>query len=119
MSAPATGDVTEEEEEFEVGDILNHKWHMHQGQFHYLVQWVGYPDSSNTWEPESNMKHAKRKVQEYWNEHANLSDARSHLPARHHRPDRPPPEGGWRWRTARALRRSIAYRWEEFLFVFA
>ena len=49
-------DLTDGQEEHEVEAIVAHK---RQGQrYRYLVKWVGYPTSENTWEPEVNLKHS-------------------------------------------------------------
>ena len=49
-------DLIEGDNEYEVEAIIAHKkW----GRgFRYLIKWVGYPISDNTWEPESNLKGA-------------------------------------------------------------
>ena len=49
-------DVINNEEEFEVEAILAHKGTGNRTR--YLVKWVGYPTSENTWEPAANLSNA-------------------------------------------------------------
>ena len=32
---------------------------------YYLVQWAGYPDSENTWEPKTNLKNIKHMIEDF------------------------------------------------------
>ncbi|KIN98838.1 hypothetical protein M404DRAFT_30992 [Pisolithus tinctorius Marx 270] len=48
--------LVDDEIEWEVEAILNHKTDGHRGQRRYLVKWKGFPHSSNTWEPEEHIK---------------------------------------------------------------
>lgn len=57
----------EEETEFEVESILDHKAKSRTTE--YLVKWLGYPDSENTWEPETNLGNCRQKIQQYWKKH--------------------------------------------------
>ena len=51
------------QEEHEVDPIVAHK---RQGQkYQYLVKWLGYPTSENTWEPEVNLKHSAEILKAY------------------------------------------------------
>ncbi|BGP09140.1 Chromatin-associated protein swi6 [Rhodotorula toruloides] len=53
----------EEEEEYEVNEILDHK---RKGKtMTYYVSWVGYDEEDNTWEPAANF-HAPDKIEAYW-----------------------------------------------------
>lgn len=42
-----------EEEVYDVEKIVKHR--MHKGRKQYLIKWVGYPDSDNTWEDIENL----------------------------------------------------------------
>ena len=42
-------DIINELEEYEVESIINHRGGKRRRE--YLVKWVGYPSSENTWEP--------------------------------------------------------------------
>ena len=56
----------EEETEFEVEKILQHRTSSNQGPTEYLVKWKGYPDEENTWEPETNLANCRQKLSQYW-----------------------------------------------------
>jgi transposase InsO family protein len=52
---------TEEEDEFEVEKILAKRG------TEYLVKWLGYPDSENTWEPRTNLSNCQEKLKQFEN----------------------------------------------------
>ena len=57
-------DIIDDEEEYEVETILEHRGGKRKNRRQYLVKWKGYPDT--TWEPRSNlMKHAAESVLQY------------------------------------------------------
>ena len=62
----------EEENEFEVEEILDHRGHPLQTihdydtRHEYLVKWLGYEHSENTWEPENNLQNCQEKLRQYW-----------------------------------------------------
>jgi transposase InsO family protein len=57
---------TEEDNEFEVEKILDHRrYGVRASENEYLVKWLGYDDSENTWEPETNLDNCKQMVQQY------------------------------------------------------
>jgi hypothetical protein len=57
-------DLINGEEEYKVECIVSH-WHFRRSQkLQYLIKWVGYPKSDNTWESEDNM-HAPELVKAY------------------------------------------------------
>ena len=45
---------TKEDNEFEVEKIINYR-DIDNGR-EYLVKWKGYPDTDNTWEPDTNLQ---------------------------------------------------------------
>ena len=57
-------DLVEGEAEWEVEAILAHQYFGRQKKLQYLVKWLGYPDSDNTWEPVENL-HADDLTQDY------------------------------------------------------
>lgn len=42
----------ESEPEYEVEEIRDHQFVKSSGKYKFLVKWLGYPSSENTWEPE-------------------------------------------------------------------
>lgn len=60
MPPPVTTDDTEE---WEVEAIINDR--RHYGKKQYLVKWLGYPSSDNTWEPEENIANATEALSAY------------------------------------------------------
>ncbi|HVX00592.1 MAG TPA: chromo domain-containing protein, partial [Candidatus Babeliaceae bacterium] len=60
-------EIVEEQEEYEVEAIRNHRMRKYKGQMHkqYLVKWKGYPEWESTWEWWDTLTHAKRLVKEY------------------------------------------------------
>jgi len=50
------------DEEYEVEEVCGKK--RIDGDLYYFVKWKGYPDASNTWEPEENI-YAKDKIEEF------------------------------------------------------
>ena len=56
------------EEEYKVETIISHKGS--PGRRKYLTAWKGYPSSENTWEPESNLRHALEILGDYKRSHS-------------------------------------------------
>ena len=56
------------EEEYEVETIISHKGS--PGRRKYLTAWKGYPSSENTWELESNLRHAPEILGDYKRSHS-------------------------------------------------
>src|ERR1700742_420276 len=42
-----------------------HKSELFKGETKYLVKWVGYPSSENTWEPLDHLDHAQELLDEF------------------------------------------------------
>ena len=54
-----------DDQQYEVEAILNHRKIGKTTE--YLIKWVGYDDSENTWEPEKNViENSKEMLQSYW-----------------------------------------------------
>ncbi len=49
-------DLMHDEEQYEVKAIRSHQRQGRGKQLQYLVKWMGYPESNNTWEPTSNLQ---------------------------------------------------------------
>ena len=60
-------DLIDAEEEYEVESIINHR--RRYGKIQYLIRWKGYPLSDSSWEPTSNLTHAKSLLQAYKRRH--------------------------------------------------
>jgi hypothetical protein len=61
-------ELIDREEEYQVERIMGH-WRMGRGnKLQYLVKWVGYPDSDNTWEPVTQI-HALDLIKHYQQQH--------------------------------------------------
>jgi len=58
--------VVDREEEWEVEEILNSRWH--RKRFQFLVKWKGFRREHNSWEAASNVK-APDLVAEYYRKH--------------------------------------------------
>lgn len=57
---------------WEVEKIVEHK-KLKNGKYKYLVKWVGYNDSDNTWEPQNNLRLINKSEmstlkKKYWSE---------------------------------------------------
>lgn len=52
-AADVPGVVEGDEEEFEVENIMDKR--KRQGGTEYLIKWLGYDATHNTWEPEENL----------------------------------------------------------------
>jgi hypothetical protein len=61
-----TADVNLDElQEYVVEKILNHR--NRNNKWEYLVKWLNYDESQNTWEPKDNFNKKSSCIQEYWN----------------------------------------------------
>jgi transposase InsO family protein len=54
---------TEEDNVFQVEKIIAQRGNNHQKEF--LVKWLGYDDSENTWEPETNLTNCQQLLAQY------------------------------------------------------
>ena len=52
------------EEEYEVEEIINHRHTGRNRKKQYLVKWIGYPPSENSWVDESDL-HSPDLLEEY------------------------------------------------------
>ena len=55
--------LVDDEEEYEVERILDKRTRRRKVQ--YLVKWLGYPDSDNTWEPIAHLRHAQDLIDDF------------------------------------------------------
>jgi hypothetical protein len=61
-------ELIEGEEEYQVEHIMGHRRTGRGNKLQYLVKWVGYPDSDNTWEPFAQI-HAPNLIKHYQKQH--------------------------------------------------
>ena len=57
-------DLINEEEEYEVERVVNHRYHGRSRQLQYLIKWKRYPESDNTWESNDQV-HAPDLLKDY------------------------------------------------------
>jgi len=57
-------DLINDEEQYEVEQIHNHRYFGHNRTLQYLIHWKGYPNSDDTWEPAADT-HAPNLVKAY------------------------------------------------------
>jgi hypothetical protein len=62
-------DIVEGEPEWEVEKVLNARFANNRLMF--LVKWLGWPDSENSWEEERNLENAKDIVENFYKSHPN------------------------------------------------
>jgi len=62
-SGSKSGSGSEEEEEYEVEDIRDKKFR--NGQWEYLIKWVGWESDTNTWEPKEHLDDCPDKLEEF------------------------------------------------------
>jgi hypothetical protein len=60
---PPPPDIIENALEFEVDKVLGSRWY--RNQLRYLVQWKGYTENENTWEPLDNLGHAQDAIRRF------------------------------------------------------
>jgi len=61
-------ELIDEDPEYEVKAIINHRVYGRWHQLQYLIKWKGYPHSDNTWEPATNL-HADKLIRAYHCKH--------------------------------------------------
>ena len=61
-------ELIDNEEEYEVEDIINHRYHGKQCQLQFLICWKGYSAADDTWEP-ADQVHADQLVRRYHLKH--------------------------------------------------
>jgi hypothetical protein len=57
-------ELVDGEEEYQVEHIMGHRKTGRGKKLQYLVKWMGYPDSDNTWEPATQI-HAPDLIKQY------------------------------------------------------
>jgi hypothetical protein len=68
----------EEDNEFEVETIIAHR-DADNGR-EYIVKWKGYPDSDDTWEPDTNLQNCQQLLQKYKKETRHYQESNPGLP---------------------------------------
>ena len=71
FTQPPPDIVEGEEDHYEVETVLDARPTPNRRGIQYLIKWVGYPNSENSWIPASGMKHASKLVQEFHTRHPN------------------------------------------------
>ena len=61
-------ELVDGEEEFEVENVLGHRYFGKRCNLQYLIKWKGYPTANNTWEPMKQV-FAPTKIQAYHQVH--------------------------------------------------
>ena len=68
-SEPPLPELVDGESEFEVENILQHKFVGCNKEIRYLVQWRGYSRVESTWEPEEHLRNAPEVLEAYKSAH--------------------------------------------------
>ena len=66
---PPLPELVDGESEFEVENILQHKFVGRKKEIRYLVQWRGYSQAKSTWEPEEHLRNAPEVLEAYKSSH--------------------------------------------------
>ena len=66
---PPLPELVDGESEFEVENILQHKFVGRKKEICYLVQWRGYSRAESTWEPEEHLRNAPEVLEAYKTSH--------------------------------------------------
>ena len=65
-----------EDSEYEIEKIIG-KRKSKKGIIEYKIKWLGYDDSQSSWEPLSNLNHAKEAIKEY--ENKNIENSKNNF----------------------------------------
>ena len=68
-ATPPPPELVDGDSEFEVENILQHKFVGWKKEVRYLVQWRGYSRAESTWEPEEHLKNAPEVLEAYKSTH--------------------------------------------------
>jgi len=60
-------DIINEEEEYKVEEVQNHRKQEYRTQF--LIYWKEYGNKHDQWIAEMRLSHAKEVIQDYWTKH--------------------------------------------------
>ena len=66
---PPLPELVDGESEFEVENILQHKFVGRKKEVRYLIQWRGYSRAESTWEPEEHLRNAPEVLEAYKSSH--------------------------------------------------
>ena len=66
---PPLPELVDGESEFEVKNILQHKFVSWKKEICYLIQWRGYSRAESTWEPEEHLRNAPKVLEAYKSSH--------------------------------------------------
>ena len=66
---PPLPELVDGESEFEVENILQHKFVGRKKEIRYLVQWRRYSRAESTWEPEEHLRNAPEVLEAYKSTH--------------------------------------------------
>ena len=66
---PPLPELVDGESEYEVKNILQHKFVGRKKEARYLVQWCGYSRAESTWEPEEHLRNASEVLEAYKSTH--------------------------------------------------
>jgi hypothetical protein len=62
-------DIIDGEDEYKVEQVLDSKKMGQKQRLHYLIQWKGYSEAHDTWEPEENVRHVADLVRAFHERH--------------------------------------------------
>jgi hypothetical protein len=59
-------EIVNDQEEYKIEKIINHRHQNTRTGMEYLVHWKGYPQEERTWLKEKDLEHAQKIIQKYW-----------------------------------------------------